>query len=115
MGFWPAFVLFAVSLAVLAVLYGAASIGRIARQPLRQQPFLSGLPVQEHAVSRFHVRWYTIALVFLIFDMEMVFMYPWVLAIRQVGVSAVVEMFTFLAVLVVAVLYSWREGAFRWS
>lgn len=99
------------------VLLARASAGRlaVARRPLERQPFLSGAPVSEHAVSRFHVRWYTVALVFLVFDMEMVFMYPWVLIVRDMGTEAVVEMFIFLGVLLAAVLYAWREGAFRWT
>ena len=78
-------------------------------------PNLSGHRPREHAVSRFHVRWYTVSLVFLAFDMEMVFMYPWVLVVVEVGTTALVEMFAFLALLLVGVLYAWREGAFRWA
>jgi NADH-quinone oxidoreductase subunit A len=78
-------------------------------------PFLSGTRPQEHALSRFHVRWYAVTLLFLAFDMEMVFMYPWALVVAEVGVSAVVEMFAFLGLLLVGVLYAWREGAFRWA
>ncbi|NDU75768.1 NAD(P)H-quinone oxidoreductase subunit 3 [Actinomadura sp. DSM 109109] len=77
-------------------------------------PFLSGARPAEHAVSRYHVRWYTVAMVFLAFDMEMVFMFPWALVVASIGVKAVVEMFAFLALLLVGVLYAWREGVFRW-
>lgn len=78
-------------------------------------PFTGGLPSAEHAVSRFHVRWYTITMLFLAFDMEMIFMYPWTLVISAVGASSVIEMFTFLAVLLAGVAYAWREGALRWA
>jgi NADH-quinone oxidoreductase subunit A len=54
-------------------------------------------------------------MVFLAFDMEMVFMYPWALVVASVGVKAVVEMFAFLVLLLVGVLYAWREGALRWA
>jgi NADH-quinone oxidoreductase subunit A len=47
--------------------------------------------------------------------MEMIFMYPWTLVISAVGTSSVVEMFTFLAVLLAGVAYAWREGALRWA
>ncbi|MGP3912603.1 NADH-quinone oxidoreductase subunit A [Nonomuraea sp. 10N515B] len=77
-------------------------------------PFLSGARPHEHALSRFHVRWYAVTLVFLAFDMEMVFMYPWALVVAEVGAVAVVEMFIFLGLLMVGVIYAWREGAFRW-
>ncbi|GAA4228697.1 hypothetical protein GCM10022254_19320 [Actinomadura meridiana] len=78
-------------------------------------PFLSGARPVEHAVSRYHVRWYAVSMVFLAFDMEMVFMYPWALVVASVGVKAVVEMFLFLALILVGVLYAWREGALRWA
>ncbi|HEU5391346.1 MAG TPA: NADH-quinone oxidoreductase subunit A [Streptosporangiaceae bacterium] len=111
--------------AVLALLglvllaYGAAYalwwLGAVTRAPLRAVPFTGGLPPAEHAVSRFHVRWYTITMLFLAFDMEMIFMYPWTLVISAVGTSSVVEMFSFLAVLLAGVAYAWREGALRWA
>ncbi|MCD2195557.1 NADH-quinone oxidoreductase subunit A [Actinomycetospora endophytica] len=110
----------------LAVVAGAAVVGvglvvaaswlvRVSRRPLVAWPHSGGFPPVEHAVSRFHVRWSTIALVFLAFDMEMIFMYPWTLVLARSGPSAAVEMFAFLGVLLVGVLYAWREGAFRWS
>jgi NADH-quinone oxidoreductase subunit A len=78
-------------------------------------PFLSGIRPREHALSRHHVRWYAVTMVFLAFDMEMVFMYPWAVVVASVGTKAVVEMFAFLALLIVGVVYAWREGAFRWA
>ena len=82
---------------------------------VRSQPFLSGGVPQEHAVSRYHARWYALTMVFLAFDMEMVFMYPWAVVVSAVGVTAVVEMFIFLGLILVGVLYAWREGALRWA
>ena len=110
----------------LAVVAGAALVGvglvvvlswlvRVVGRPLRAAPHAGGLPPAEHAVSRYHVRWSTIALVFLAFDMEMIVMYPWTLVLVRSGPGAAVEMFAFLGVLLVGVLYAWREGAFRWS
>ncbi len=78
-------------------------------------PFQSGWRPEEHALSRYHVRWYLATLVFLAFDVEMLFMYPWAVVVADKGVSAVVEMFVFLAALLVAVAWAWREGALRWS
>jgi NADH-quinone oxidoreductase subunit A len=83
--------------------------------PSRSEPFLSGGRPQEHAVSRYHVRWYTLTMVFLAFDMEMVFMYPWAVVVTAIGPKAVVEMFVFLGLILVGVLYAWREGALRWA
>jgi NADH-quinone oxidoreductase subunit A len=77
-------------------------------------PFHSGWMPQEHALSRFHARWYPMTLLFLAFDVEMLFMYPWALVVLQEGLMAVVEMFLFLGVLLLGVVWVWREGALRW-
>ncbi|MFE3581330.1 NADH-quinone oxidoreductase subunit A [Streptomyces vinaceus] len=98
-----------------AAFYGMAWAMRVTRDPLTAQPFGAGLEPTEHAVSRFHVRWYTVTMLFLAFDMEMVFMYPWTRVISMMGPSAVIEMFTFLAILLAGVVYAWREGALRWA
>lgn len=86
----------------------------VSSDPLEAGPFLSGWSPAEHALSRFHVRWYPATLLFLAFDVEMLFMYPWSVVLREVGASGVVEMFVFLGVLMIAVLWAWREGALRW-
>ncbi|WP_411284477.1 NADH-quinone oxidoreductase subunit A [Lapillicoccus sp.] len=83
--------------------------------PAPELPFLSGALPPEHALSRFHARWYVAALIFLAFDVEMLFMYPWAVVVASEGLGSVVEMFGFLAVLLVGVLWAWREGALRWA
>jgi len=94
--------------------YGVASLVRLGRAMTGVRPFLSGHEPVEHAVSRFHVRWYAVTMIFLAFDMEMVFMYPWTLVVAEEGTTAVVEMFVFLGILFAGVTYAWREGALRW-
>ena len=110
-----AFLLFVLLLIVVGGLYGVASLVRLGRTVTDVRPFLSGHEPVEHAVSRFHVRWYTVTMIFLAFDMEMVFMYPWTLVVSRVGSAAVIEMFLFLGILLAGVLYAWREGALRWT
>jgi NADH-quinone oxidoreductase subunit A len=114
-GFAAALALLGVVLLVLVALGAAAQLLAVARPASPTRPFTGGLPPAEHAVSRYHVRWYAITMLFLAFDMEMIFMYPWTLVISAVGPSAVIEMFTFLAVLLAGVAYAWREGALRWT
>ncbi|PZF86161.1 NADH-quinone oxidoreductase subunit A [Jiangella anatolica] len=104
-----------VSLALVVGAYAASNAIRLARRPAAVLPFESGMPPQQHAVSRYHVRWYAVTLLFLAFDMEMIFMYPWAIVVADMGTSAVVEMFGFLAILLVGVAYLWREGALRWT
>lgn len=108
------------SLAVLVAagivgLYALSSALRTARGPAAVLPYESGLLPQQHGVSRYHARWYAVTVLFLAFDMEMIFMYPWAVVVADMGATAVVEMFGFLTVLLVGVTYVWREGALRWT
>lgn len=84
-------------------------------QPLVVLPLASGRVPLQHALSRYHVRWYAASVVFLAFDVEMLFMYPWAVVVADLGVGAVVEMFVFLGVLLAVVAWARREGAFRWA
>ncbi|MDX2376063.1 NADH-quinone oxidoreductase subunit A [Microbacterium sp. LRZ72] len=86
----------------------------VSRRPLESLPFESGWRPEQHALSRFHVRWYPATLVFLAFDVEMIFMYPWAVVVGRLGGGAVAEMFLFLGALLLAVVWAWREGVFRW-
>lgn len=64
---------------------------------------------------RFHVRYYTFALLFIAFDMEMAYMYPWAVVIKSLGWFAFAEIGFFLTVLGLGILYAWREGALQWQ
>ncbi|KRV48139.1 NADH-quinone oxidoreductase subunit I [Wenjunlia vitaminophila] len=110
----PVLVLFGVLVGGLVAVHGLAA--RLAgRTAPPAAAFSGGLPPPEHAFCRFHVRWYPVTMVFLAFDMEMLFMYPWATVVPDVGATAVVEMFVFLGVLFAGVVYAWREGALRWT
>ncbi|WFE36637.1 NADH-quinone oxidoreductase subunit A [Micromonospora sp. WMMD975] len=103
------------AVAGVGTLYLAHLRTAVAVAPSTVAAFRSGLPPREHAVSRFHVRWYAVSLLFLAFDVEMLFMYPWAVVVADVGTPAVVEMFVFLGLLMAGVVYGWREGALRWA
>ncbi len=105
--------LIASTLAVLVLRILARSTAVVAT-PFSVEPWLSGHRPPEHALSRFHARWYTASVVFLAFDVEMLFMYPWAVVVADLGPGAVVEMFGFLSLLLLAVAWARREGAFRW-
>jgi len=64
---------------------------------------------------RFHVRFYTFALLFIAFDMEMAYMYPWAAVFRELGWFAFAEIGFFLTVLGLGIVYAWREGALEWA
>ena len=103
--------------AVLLVVAVVMVVGRVlAVQPrvVTVLPFESGWMPREHALSRFHARWYPLTLLFLAFDVEMLFMYPWSVVAGRLGAGATIEMFVFLGVLVAAVVWAWREGTLRW-
>jgi NADH:ubiquinone oxidoreductase subunit 3 (subunit A) len=98
----------------VAAAYGLHRLTAVRADALVSLPFQSGWSPEEHALSRYHVRWYLATLVFLAFDVEMLFMDPWAVVVAQQGASAVAEMFLFLGALFVAVAWAWREGALRW-
>ncbi|CAN5305500.1 NADH-quinone oxidoreductase subunit NuoA [soil metagenome] len=102
------------ALLVVSVVYLGHLLATVFRDPLTVLPFQSGWQPTEHALSRYHVRWYLATLIFLAFDVEMLFMYPWAVVVAELGTTAIVEMFLFLGALFVAVLWAWREGALRW-
>ena len=64
---------------------------------------------------RFHVRYYTFALLFIAFDMEMAYMYPWAVVFKSLGWFAFAEIGFFLTILGLGILYAWREGALEWQ
>ncbi len=111
----PFLVLLVVSLAAVATLRLLARWTAVSARPFDVEPWLSGHPPTEHALSRYHARWYTASVVFLAFDVEMLFMYPWAVVVGHLGPGAVVEMFGFLLMLLLAVAWARREGAFRWA
>jgi NADH-quinone oxidoreductase subunit A len=78
-------------------------------------PFAGGHPPGVHAWNRYHARYYVMALVFLAFDMEMVYMYPWAVVFVAEGGVAMAEMGMFIAILLLGVLYAWRERALEWA
>lgn len=114
-GFAAALLLLVVAVVVVGGVYGVASLVQVAPRGAPVKPFLAGHEPAEHAFSRFHVRWYVLTMIYLAFEMEMLFMYPWTLVVSSVGTSAVVEMFVFLGILLAGVAYAWREGALRWA
>jgi NADH-quinone oxidoreductase subunit A len=87
----------------------------VSPDPWGAVPFDSGWLPEQHALSRYHARWYPATIVFLAFDVEMLFMYPWAVVVADLGAKAVIEMFLFLAALLVAVVWAKREGALRWT
>ncbi len=109
----------AIAVTTLGLSLALRSIGDLVSPPgttaAERVPFLGGFAPETHAWSRFHVRYYAMALLFLAFDMEMVFMYPWAVVFLREGMKAMVEMLMFIVILTLGILYAWRERALEWS
>ena len=88
------------------------------RTPTKIAPYESGMPVLGTARERFSVQFYLVAMLFILFDIETVFMIPWAVAFRQLTGMAgllIVEMFVFIAILAVGYVYIWKRGALQWD
>ena len=81
----------------------------------RQLTYESGMEPIGGAWIQFNIRYYMFALVFVIFDVETVFLYPWAVAFHKLGLLAFIEALVFITILVVALAYAWRNGALEWS
>jgi NADH:ubiquinone oxidoreductase subunit 3 (subunit A) len=82
--------------------------------PQKQLTYESGVVPFGQAWAQFNVRYYLFALVFVIFDVEVIYLYPWAIVFRQLGTFAFVEMLLFLLILLVGLAYAWRKGALEW-
>ena len=105
-------------LALLAIVFAIAlqRLGPPAHGTWPQRaPFLGGGVPETHAWQRFHVRYYPMTLLFIAFEMEMMFMYPWAVVYVETGPIALAEMGMFLGILSIGILCGWREGVFRWQ
>lgn len=98
----------------VAALAGLARvIGRGLKEPAKDVPATAGTLSPEPVWVRYHARYYGYALLFLAFDMEMAFMYPWAVVYKQEGLTALLDMGVFLAILFLGLLYGWSQGALR--
>ena len=85
------------------------------RRSAKQSPYECGFDAFEDARMQFDVRYYLIAILFIIFDLEIAFFFPWAVALREIGMVGFWAMMLFLAVLVVGFIYEWRKGALEWE
>jgi NADH-quinone oxidoreductase subunit A len=81
---------------------------------VKSTPYESGMPPIGQAQSRYTIRYYLIAMLFVVFDIEAVFFYPWAVAFNQIGWYGMIEMVLFIVLLLVAYIYAWRKGALDW-
>ena len=102
----------------VGVAFGGLMVGRFVRRklphPQKGVPYECGEPAVGSSWVQFDLRFYVVALVFLIFDMEIALFYPWAVVYRQGGVAALWDMLFFFGVIVVGFLYLWRFGYLDW-
>jgi NADH-quinone oxidoreductase subunit A len=94
------------------------SLGVIIRpyRPTRRKlaPYESGVPDVEPLRDRFTPRYYIVAILFVIFDIEAIFLFPWAVAFDKLGLYGLLEMVSFIVLLLVGYVYAWRKGALEW-
>ncbi len=106
---------------VIGAVFGIVSLlaGWVLRpnRPYRQKllPYESGSPLFMDARVQFPMRYYIIAMLFVIFDIEVVFLFPWAVVFKKLGLLGLIEMGLFLAILIVGFWYAWKKGALDWD
>lgn len=98
---------------VLSLYALASAFGKARKEPGKDVPATSGQLARDPVWVRYHARYYGYALLFLSFDMEMAYMYPWAVVYKQEGLVALLDMGVFLAILFLGLLYGWSQGALR--
>ena len=83
--------------------------------PKKLTSYESGIEPMGDAWIQFQIRYYMFALVFVIFDVETVFLYPWAMCFNDFGIAAFIEALVFLFILLIGLVYAWRKGALEWS
>ena len=108
------FVLLAAGTAA-AILLLTHLVGRRRPNPVKDLAYESGMPLLASSRIRFSVRFYLVAMLFTIFDIEVVFMYPWAVKFDKLGMFGFIEMMVFIAILAVGYIYIWKRGALDWE
>ena len=94
----------------------ATVLGPKNRTPTKDLPFECGaVSVGEVRKMRFNVRYYMVAMLFILFDIEVIFMYPWAVSLMQIGWDGFLQMLIFVSVLSVGLVYVWKKGIFNWN
>jgi NADH-quinone oxidoreductase subunit A len=112
------FLVVATGLATLLLLLGNG-IGRFfARShndPDKVAPYECGFEAYEDSRMKFDVRYYLVAILFIVFDLEIAFLFPWAVALNRIGLFGLLAMGMFLLILVVGFIYEWKKGALEWD
>jgi NADH-quinone oxidoreductase subunit A len=114
--YFPVLVQVAIAVLLAAGLVVTSSfLGKRVKSPLKDTPYESGMAPVGSARERFSVKFYLVGMIFILFDIEAVFLYPWAVVYRQLKMFAFAEMFVFVALILVGFFYVWKKGALDWS
>jgi NADH-quinone oxidoreductase subunit A len=81
---------------------------------VKSEPYECGIPSEGPAWIQFNVGYYLFAIIYLIFDVETVFLFPWAVVMKQIGLRAFIEIIIFFTILGLGLLYAWKKGALKW-
>lgn len=113
---WPLVVYFASIVVIVASMIGLSYVlGQRHRERATAEPYESGIVSTGTALVRFDIKFYLVAVFFLIFDLEAAFLYAWAVAVRETGWPGYIEVLIFIGVLGAALIYLWRLGALDWG
>ena len=90
-------------------------LGKRARSPLKDTPYESGMAPVGSAGERFSVKFYLVGMIFILFDIEAVFLYPWAVVYRQLKLFGFFEMMIFIVLILIGFFYVWKKGALDWA
>jgi NADH-quinone oxidoreductase subunit A len=108
------FVMVAIGFAVVALVF--ASLVRPERyNKVKLEPYECGIETTGDARDRYSIRYYIVAMLFVIFDVETVFMFPWAVIMNRLLLFGLIEMIVFLFILIVGYAYAWKQGALEWA
>jgi NADH-quinone oxidoreductase subunit A len=114
--FLPALMLLIAAAALAFGMIGLSHLmGHVGKSRVKLSSYECGVPVIDTARKRASIRFYIVAMLFILFDIEAAFLYPWAVMFRGLGFPGFLEMMVFLFVLVVGYVYIWRRGAFTWE
>ena len=108
------FVLVATGFALFTLIVSAL-VSSSKYNKVKLEPYECGIEPETDARDRYSVRYYLIAMLFVIFDVETVFMFPWAVIMDELALFGLIEMLVFLAILVIGYVYAWRKGALEWA
>ena len=115
-GFLPIVIMIGLGIAFGGVSVVASQLlGPRKPTPEKQAPYECGVPPVGDARERQSVKFYLVAMIFLLFDIEVAFLYPWAVAFRGLGMLGFIQVLTFFALLLTGYVYVWRKGVFDWS